>query len=155
MSIKRLLKPALVLSLLAALTLPGLALAASGNGNGALRAWGNGVGVVRGNGSMTLSGNGSLWVQDNAGDMQIYIQGEGVREDLGDGWTLYSGFDGTATISGSEVTVAIAGDHIRMYARGAGHFALRGEGGYRTSGDGWTMDVALLDAVPGAAVAQP
>ncbi|RME08112.1 MAG: hypothetical protein D6803_02100 [Anaerolineae bacterium] len=104
---------------------------------------------------MTASGNGTLWVRDHGGDMLIYIQGEGGREELGNGWVRYSGFEGTATISGSDVTVAIAGDHIRLYARGQGRYALRGEGGYRTSGDGWHVDATLLDAVPGAAVPQP
>lgn len=155
MNIKRVFKPALLLSLLAALALPGLALAASGNGVGVLRAWGDGVGVLRGQGSMTASGNGTLWVHDHGGDMVVYIQGEGTREELGDGWVRYSGFDGTATVSGSDVTVAIAGDHIRLYARGQGRFALRGQGGYRTSGDGWLIDAVLLDAVPGMTVPQP
>ena len=153
--IKNVWKLALLLSLLAALILPGAALAASGSGNGVLRAWGRGEGAVQGDGSITVTGNGNLWVRDDAGDVRIYIKGEGVREDLPSGWIHYYGFDGSATISGSDVTVGISGDHIRIYARGAGRFALRGQGSDRTSGDGWSLDVTLLDEIPAAAAVQP
>lgn len=149
MNIKRFLISALLLALLTALLIPTVALAASGGGTGTLTTWGTGKGVVKGDGHITVTGNGNLWIYDRAGDATIFITGEGTKFHNPNGWVHYEGFNGRAHISGSAVTVALSGDHIRMYARGSGSFALRGQGDYRTSGSGWTLDTTLIEATPG------
>ncbi len=154
MKSKRFVFSALALSLLAALLLPTIALAASGGGEGTLIAWGSGKGVVQGNGTISIAGNGNLWIRDDAGDAYIYVSGEGEKQEHPNGWIHYEGFDGRATITGSDVTVVIAGYQIRMYARGSGRFALRGAGGYRTTGSGWTLDTSLIESTPGEAPAE-
>lgn len=155
MKIKRYLVPILVLTLLIALLIPTIVLAASGGGTGALTAWGTGKGVIQGDGNITVTGNGDLWIFDHAGDASIFISGEGTKFKNPNGWVHYEGFDGRAHISGSEVTVAMTGDHLRMHARGSGRFALRGTGNYHTSGSGWTLDSTLVEATPGEVEALP
>jgi len=149
MKIPRILVPTLVLIILVTLLVPTVALAASGGGTGTLTAWGTGKGAVKGNGSITASGNGDLWIYDAAGDADIIIQGTGVKSEFPSGWIHYQGFNGRASITGSQVTVVISGDHIRLHARGNGRFALRGQGGYHTSGSGWTLDTTLIETTPG------
>ncbi len=151
---KRFLQFALSLTALIALLLPTVVLAASGGGDGSLSAWGTGKGVVYGGGRISASGNGDLWIYDYAGDARIDIQGSGTMNELPTGWVHYEGFDGSASISGSEVTVVIAGSQIRLFARGSGRFALRGRGGYHTSGSGWTLDTNLIEATPGEVVTE-
>lgn len=154
MKIKRFILPALAFATLFALVVPSIALAASGGGDGLLIAWGAGKGVVYGEGRITVTGNGDLYIQDHAGDADINVQGDGTRRELGDGWIHYEGFDGRASIEGSEITVAISGDHLRMIARGRGRFTLRGQGGFRTKGSGWSLDTSLVDATPGEVYAE-
>ncbi len=149
MKIKRFVIHALILSLITALLLPTVALAASGGGAGTLTAWGTGKGVVKGDGNITVTGNGDLWIYDAAGDAYIYVQGTGVKHEFPSGWVHYRGFNGYAFVSGSQVTVAITGDHLRLYARGSGRFALRGMGNYHTTGSGWSLDTILIEATPG------
>jgi len=149
MKIKRFIIHALILSILTALLLPTVALAASGGGSGTLTAWGTGKGVVSGGGSITATGNGDLWIYDAAGDAHIYIQGTGVKHEFPSGWIHYEGFNGYASVSGSQATVAMSGSHIRLYAHGSGRFALRGQGNYHTSGSGWTLDTSLIESTPG------
>lgn len=148
MKIKRYFVPTLLLTVLIALLAPTVAMAASGGGSGSLTAWGSGKGVIQGDGNITVTGNGDLWIYDHAGDARIIVSGDGTKFKNPNGWVHYEGFDGHAQISGSEVTVAISGDHLRMHARGSGRFALRGTGNYRTSG-GWTLDTTLIVATPG------
>jgi hypothetical protein len=147
--IKRFVKPALLLATLVALLVPTVVLAASGGGTGTLHAWGTGKGVVQGDGSISASGNGDLWIKDNAGDAYIYVRGEKTKFHTPNGWVHYEGFHGYALVRGSDVTVAISGDHLRLHARGTGRFALRGQGGYETEGSGWTLDPVLINATPG------
>ncbi len=149
MKSRRILIPALVMAMLTTLLIPTIALAASGGGTGTLTAWGTGKGVVKGDGSITASGNGDLWVYDAAGDLDIDIQGTGVKTEFPSGWIHYKGFNGRAVITGSQFTVVISGVHIRLHASGHGRFALRGQGGYHTSGSGWTLDTTLIESTPG------
>ena len=155
MKIKRFVFPALVLAALFALVVPSIALAASGGGDGWLTVWGTGKGVVDGDGRITIRGNGDLYIRDHAGDTRIFIQGEGTRRELSNGWIHYRGFDGQATMDGTKITVAISGDHLRIVAYGSGRFALRGHGGYRTRGSGWSFEPTLINATPGEVAVEP
>lgn len=146
---KRILLYVLVFTLLTTLLVPTIVLAATGGGTGSLTAWGSGKGAIEGGGNITVTGNGDLWIYDHAGDVSIFITGEGTKFTMPDGWVHYEGFEGRAHISGSEITLAISGNHLRMYAHGSGRFALRGQGNYHTSGSGWTLDITLIEATPG------
>jgi hypothetical protein len=104
----------------------------TGGGTGTLTASGDGLAAVRGKGTMTVSGNGILWIRDHKGDAQIKVTGEGVRREMANGWVRYIGFKGEATITGSKVTIALAGYDITLKAEGIGKFLLRGNGTYQT-----------------------
>ncbi len=135
----------------AALVAPQTAFAESGGGTGTLTADGDGLAGIRGNGTVTISGNGILWIRDHAGDAAITISGNGVRDALPGGWIRYSGFNGSATVSGSQITVALSGYSIHLNATGTGKFVLRGNGSYSVVKDGdvvltgsWTEDAEVL-----------
>ncbi|MFV1950261.1 MAG: hypothetical protein ACC633_10090 [Anaerolineales bacterium] len=115
---------------------PNTAYAQSGGGTGSLTASGVGLAGVRGNGTATISGNGILYVRDYGGDANIQVSGEGVRTELPSGWIRYSGFNGQATISGSNFKIGLSGFNINLYATGTGSFVLRGSGSYSVEKDG-------------------
>ncbi len=115
---------------------PQVALAESGGGSGNLVADGDGLAGIRGGGTVTISGNGILWIRDQAGDAEIDITGNGIRSDLPGGWVRYSGFNGSAVVSGSQITVALSGYSIHLQASGTGSFVLRGNGTYSVTKDG-------------------
>jgi hypothetical protein len=119
---------------------PQAAYAQSGGGNGTLIADGDGLAGIRGNGTVTVSGNGVLWIRDTAGDAEINISGEsGHRAEGERGWIRYSGFNGQAVVSGSQVTVAVSGFDIHLEASGTGKFIMRGNGSYSVERNGVTL----------------
>ncbi len=119
---------------------PQTALAASGGGTGSLTASGDGLAGLRGNGTVNISGNGILWIRDRAGDALIQVSGNGRRAELPSGWIRYVGFQGSAEVSGSNITVALSGYDIHLEASGTGKFVLRGNGTYQVNGlsGSWT-----------------
>jgi hypothetical protein len=126
---------AAVIALLAAVFFaPQTVLADSGGGTGILTASGNGLAWIRGNGAIIISGNGILEIRDHAGDAAIRVSGAGKKTELAGGVIRYIGFNGTATVSGSDVAVSLSGYNIRLEARGTGKFILRGSGTYTVNG---------------------
>lgn len=106
---------------------------ASGSGTGALAARGKGTAELAGDlDAMSVSGRGVLVVIDRAGDATISISGRGVSRVKG-GTRVYAGFNGSARISGSDVTVRLAGENVRLLAKGDGTFSLKGVGVYDTT----------------------
>ena len=105
---------------------------ASGGGTGALTASGTGVAELSGNlkGSK-IAGVGVLVITDHAGDATISVTGRGVKSSVGN-VTTYAGFNGRATITGSNVTVRLAGVRVSLVAAGHGTFFLEGHGRYDT-----------------------
>jgi|GEM_PF-1903673 len=107
------------------------------SGTGTLTASGNGVATMSGNMEMEISArSGVLTITDYDGNAEVDVTGYGTKEDLGNGAVRYSGFDGTASISGSSVTVVILGDDIELTAEGTGSAVLRGYGTYDVEKDG-------------------
>jgi hypothetical protein len=128
---------ALAIALLStAMLAPQAALANSGGGSGTLIADGDGLAGIRGSGTVSISGNGILWIRDHAGDASINVSGDGIRSDLPNGWIRYSGFNGSAVVSGSQITVALSGYSIHLEATGTGQFVLRGNGSYTVEKNG-------------------
>lgn len=142
----------LIFSIAATITLlgatalvPQTVLADSGGGTGQLTASGDGLAGLRGNIIVNISGNGILWIRDPAGDAVIQVSGHGRRTELSNGWIRYAGFQGSAEVSGSRVTVALSGYDIHLEASGTGQYVLRGNGTYstgKTSGS-WTEGVEI------------
>jgi hypothetical protein len=111
--------------------------AQSGGGSGALIAQGKGVAWVRGNGTFTVSGSGVLRFRDWGGDAQITI--DGTQRNVFKGrWNRYSGFRGTATITGTNVMIELAGVNVNLSATGTGKYVLRGQGTYTKTISGTT-----------------
>ncbi|MCD6207344.1 MAG: hypothetical protein J7J06_05045 [Methanosarcinales archaeon] len=105
-------------------------------GTGTLTAEGSGTALVRGNIEIALAADaGSLSVRDRAGDMAIEVTGDGTRTE--DGSTvIYTGFNGDATIAGSNVVVTMTGTGIDLTVDGTGTAILIGTGSYEvTHGD--------------------
>jgi len=128
---------AVLIALIGATTCtPQAACAQSGGGTGTLTASGDGLAGLRGNGTVTISGNGILWIRDHNGDATIQVSGSGFRRELPNGWIRYVGFNGSATVSGSLITVALSGYDISLQATGTGRFVLRGNGSYTVQKDG-------------------
>lgn len=146
MKSQHLIRGFILLITLGALLIPTTVLAATGEGTGALVAWARaGKGAIHGAGNMTISGSGELWVLDVAGDSRIAVKGAGIVQEYPSGWVRYAGFDGTAKITTDEIKVVVIGRGLRLLASGAGEFALRGDGGYRTTGSGWEVHDALIE----------
>ena len=104
------------------------------SGTGNLTASGSGTISASGAGWMILTGNGTLKVKDDAGDLQVAVDGTGTKSDAGDGWTQYDGFGGSAKIIGSNFEISLAGDSIWANMSGTGTITLSG------TGDLWTSD---------------
>lgn len=129
MKLKRLITIAAVLGVLALTALPVFA-QEQGGGTGTLEATGDGLAGIKGDGTVTVSGDGMLWIQDLAGDASINVTGQGNYVELPNGWIRYQGFDGSATVSGSSIIVALNGTGIELTASGTGKYILRGEGSW-------------------------
>ncbi len=107
------------------------------NGTGKLTASGNGEATMSGDMELEISArSGVLTITDYDGNAEVDVTGYGTKEDLGNGAVMYSGFDGTAGISGSSVTVVILGNDIELTSKGTGSVGLRGYGTYDVEKDG-------------------
>ena len=107
------------------------------SGTGKLTASGNGKATISGNMEMEISARrGVLTITDYDGNTEVDITGYETKEDLGNGAVMYSGFDGTASIGGSSVTVVILGDDIELTLKGTSSVVLRGYGTYDVEKDG-------------------
>jgi hypothetical protein len=107
------------------------------SGTGKLTATGNGKATMSGDMEAKISARGGiLTITDYDGNAEVDVTGYGTKEDIGDGVVRYSGFDGTAGISGSSVTVVVLGDDIKLTAEGIGSVILRGYGTYDVEKDG-------------------
>jgi len=104
------------------------------NGTGTLKASGSGTAWIHGSLDLTLScDNGTLMVHDRAGNGNITVTGNGAEDQTGR-WTIYRGFDGTADITGSDVSVALVGSGIELTVTGTGRAILVGDGTYQVLG---------------------
>lgn len=104
------------------------------SGSGTLEASGSGTAWVSGSPDLALScDQGTLMARDRAGDMVIDVTGSGVKDQSGI-WTMYNGFDGTADITGSDVSVALVGSGIDLTVTGTGQAILVGDGTYQVRG---------------------
>jgi len=118
----------------------------------ALEGYRNGAVILNGTGSFDASGSGTAWLHgsldltlvcdygtlmvcDRAGDMEIAVTGNGVKDQSGR-WTVYHGFDGTADITGSDVSVVLVGSGVDLTVTGTGRAILVGDGVYHVSGSG-------------------
>jgi hypothetical protein len=107
------------------------------SGTGKLIASGDGKATMSGDMEAKISARGGiLTITDYDGNAEVDVTGYGTKEDIGDGVVRYSGFDGTAGISGSSVTVVILGDDIELTLEGTGSAVLRGYGTYDVEKDG-------------------
>ena len=107
------------------------------NGTGKLTASGTGKATISGDVDVEIiAKSGVLTITDYDGNAEVDVKGYGTKEDLGNGALRYSGFYGTAGISGSSVTVVILGDDIELTANGTGSAVLRGYGTYYVEKDG-------------------
>ena len=106
------------------------------NGTGTLEASGSGTAWMHGSLDLALVCDyGTLMVHDRAGDMDINVTGNGVKDQTGR-WTIYHGFDGTADITGSDVSVVLVGSGVELTVTGTGRVILVGDGTYQVSGSG-------------------
>ena len=104
------------------------------NGTGTLKANGSGTAWIHGSLDLALScDHGTLTVHDRKGDMNITVTGNGAEDQTGR-WTIYRGFDGTADITGSDVSVALVGSGIDLTVAGTGRAILVGDGTYQVRG---------------------
>ena len=106
------------------------------NGTGTLEASGSGTAWIAGSLDLALVCDyGTLMLRDHAGDMEIKVTGNGVKDQSGR-WTMYHGFDGTANITGSDVSVVLVGSGIDLTVTGTGRAILVGDGIYQVRGPG-------------------
>jgi hypothetical protein len=120
------------------------------SGSGTVTATGGGRAEVSGSGEVSITGNGTLSVYDRAGDATISISGNGRKttREYRNGAKLitYSGYDGTATVSGTNIQVILTGTKIDLSATGTGIVRLRGKGSYTLNGAAgeWTNNGIVL-----------
>lgn len=118
---------------------------AGASGTGTVTASGDGRAGLRGSGDLTISGSGVLLIIDHAGDAVIDVSGEGSRYERGSR-ILYRGFNGTAAVSGSDITVGLRGTGITLEASGTGIIRLWGTGTYEINGESgdWSQSGSSL-----------
>ena len=105
----------------------------SAGGTGVVAARGTGAAQLSGHISgMVADGQGVLVVVDRAGDAKVVVHGVGHLTVKGNVRT-YVGFNGSARISGSDVTVKLAGVRVHFAAKGDGTFVLKGHGTFDTT----------------------
>lgn len=140
----------------------GLPLTASADDSatGSVRLEGVGVLVAEGSGLAVLDGrmnfhgsarSGVLFVKDKAGDARIQVEGYGRKIELPGGGLIYLGFHGRAHILGSDVTVAVFGQGIKIHVVGKGTAFLKGRGWYRVNGlppQPWSAEGTFLEIAP-------
>lgn len=107
-------------------------------GKGKLLAAGWGKATVAGNlDHYMISGRGMVTVTDNAGDMIIYVNGFGHREEISSTTIKYSGV-GSIFLVGSDVKV----ESISVRT----HLSVRGEGWAKLCGRGWYQVGSMLES---------
>jgi hypothetical protein len=120
----------------AALVTPAFAAApatVSAGGTGVVTARGTGAAQFSGDiDGMAVDGQGVLVVVDRGGDAKVVVHGAGHVSVKGNVRT-YIGFNGHARISGSDVTVKLAGARVHLAAKGDGTFVLKGHGTFDTT----------------------
>jgi len=108
-------------------------------GTGSIVAEGDGWVWLHGEGEIVLSGQGTLVIVDRAGDATINIEHSGetassaAPKQQPGGRLVFQRFDGTASISGSNVIVTMTGRNIHLEAKGTGVVRLRGHGWYKVN----------------------
>jgi len=113
------------------------------NGTGTLGASGSGTAWIHGSLDLALScDHGTLMVRDHKGDMDINVTGNGAKDQIGI-WTMYHGFDGTADITGSDVSVALVGSGIELTVTGTGR-AILVAGDWQERRDGYEIGVEAI-----------
>ena len=108
------------------------------DGSGTLTAEGDGHAAIQGSGTVTVSGEGTLRILDRAGDAEISVSGGGgqTRSSEREGaWVIYRSFEGSASVTGSDIIVSLRGHDINLEARGTGRAYLRGQGTYTVNGE--------------------
>jgi hypothetical protein len=125
-------------------------------GTGTLTATGNGRAVARCSScSVQITGNGTLAILDTGDDTVVNVTGGGRRITRQTEWGtayIYQGFNGTATIEGYFVAVALQGNNINLSANGTGRVTLRGQGSYSTTAGAsgaWTESGTTVEVVEG------
>ena len=131
MKTKKKLLVVLAVALLASLAVVGVASADTVKGSGTLTAEGSGVAIVHGHGQVTIHGHGIGVVYVKGAD-ELAAHGNGHRRELANGVVRFTGWSGTITASGENLTVRMAGGHIHFEASGTGWVFLRGRGTYHT-----------------------
>jgi hypothetical protein len=120
-------------------------------GRGVLDAHGTGLIAVRGNLDMAVSADeGILLVKDESGDAIIHVEGHGDVAHW-NGFTVYFGFHGSATIIGKGIGVIVVGRGIDMHVAGRGWAFLKGDGRYYVNGRGpfpWNNDGGFASITP-------
>jgi hypothetical protein len=135
-----------IFAVLALIAIPATSFAAEESnttvsGSGGLWAYGTGSAYLNGNGAVFATGMGLLKITDNAGDAVVVVNG--MHRSISKGETVaYAGFNGHAYISGSNITISLAGRDVRMAASGDGTVTLKGYGNYNVNGTQgfWTAD---------------
>ena len=127
-------------------------------GRGFLAAHGTGVAAVRGKMAYeATAGEGILLVQDYAGDASVNVTGHGQTGQWM-GFKVYFGFNGHATITGSDVGVILVGRDLDLRVFGKGWAYLKGHGLYRVNAGplhGWNDDGVFAGFQPEPATPAP
>jgi len=108
------------------------------SGSGTLVAQGNGRAYISGTGTVDVKASiqGTMLVSPNA---EVTTTGEGTKTVLDNNWVQYQGY-GSATVTGTDIVVAIDGNGIDIVASGTGTATLTGNGTYRTYGENRYVD---------------
>lgn len=123
-------------------TRPGTTLA----GAGVLDAQGDGLIAVRGRMDLEVSADeGILLVKDVDNDAVVRVDGNGQTAQW-NGFTVYFGFNGNATVKARDAGVIVIGKNIDLHVEGRGWAFLKGEGEYTVNGHGpfpWSPEGAF------------
>lgn len=105
-------------------------------GSGVLDAQGDGLVAVRGRMDLEVSADeGILLVKDVDGDAAVRVDGNGQTVQW-NGFTVYFGFHGTATVKARDAGVIVIGKNIDLHVEGRGWAFLKGEGTYMVNNMG-------------------
>lgn len=105
----------------------------SGSGAGTLTAHGRGYARFAGDGHIVINGAGALLIRPSDGDDTWTIRGNGTKRITPSGDIMFTGFRGTAEITGTNVIVSLDGVNIDLKVKGSGKYTLRGRGVYEAS----------------------
>jgi len=108
------------------------------SGSGTLVAQGNGRAYISGTGTVDVKASiqGTMLVSPNA---EVTTTGEGTKTVLDNNWVQYQGY-GSATVTGTDITIDISGNGIDIVASGTGTATLTGNGTYSTYGESYYVD---------------